>query len=114
MFTNTLENLKTKAIKITDGDQVFLRLKNRTETLSTTWITPAYTERYWCSNEGIVSFIDQKMDWYVIPDIGVQEFLERIGYQKADFYVPLTLIHSYPVKEEAKWAALVEEFKNRQ
>lgn len=113
MFTdsmNPMHELKNKAIKINEDIEFFNPIPpTKKETLSPSCFSETYRKRFAIKN-GIISFIDETLNWYVIPELkGIRDCLKKAGYIQAGFYVPCSDGHSYPVKDKKKWELLIQQ-----
>lgn len=107
-FLRGLDDLKERAVKITKSTKFFNPTLQTTQSgLNPEAFSPAYAKRYAIKN-GIISFIDEKNNWYVIPNFkGVVETLHLFGYIRADFYVPCTENNSYPIHKKEEWEEML-------
>ena len=110
LFINGIEDLKGKAVEITQTTEFFDPVFKTTETsLNPEAFSPAYAKRYAIKND-IISFIDEKNNWYVIPAFkGVVETLKMYGYIKAKFHVPCTENNSYPIHKKEEWEEMLAQ-----
>lgn len=104
-----IEQLKTHAISITEGTEFHNPTPpTRTIALSPTAFSGAYRKRYNIEN-GIVSFVDETVSWFVIPAFkGTVQLLKNLGYVQAGIFVPCA-DGSYPVKDKEKWEKLLKQ-----
>ena len=103
----TMEQLKAKALVVTEGMQVYFPQFNKKENLAVSRLqTHKMTYAY---NNSVVAFVDEEGTFRVIPDLkGIQKLLTQSGYVKDYFYVPLSN-WDVPVEHEKMWKALWEE-----
>ena len=102
---STLEDLKQKAVAIKEGSIAFRPSQNKKVVLNPK--VSKDLEHCFCSNEGIVSFVDEgKM--YVIPFMAsVQNTLNVEGFKRKPMNVPISK-DEYPLDEKKKWDSLKE------
>ena len=101
----TLEQLKHEAIEVTKGTVAFRPSQKKKVLLNTT--VDKKMEHCFCSNEGIVSFVD-KGKMYVIPFMAaVMSVLNGEGFERKPMDVPFTN-DEYPLEEKKKWDSLKE------
>ena len=107
-FIKGIEDLKSTAVKILRTTEFFNPVFKTTETnLNPEAFSSAYAKKY-AKKNGIISFIDEKNNWYVIPAFkSVEETLKINGYIKADFYVPCTENDSYPIHKKEEWEEML-------
>lgn len=107
-FVKGIEDLKEMAVKITKSTEFFNPVYKTTETsLNPQAFSSAYIRKYSIKNN-ILSFIDEKNNWYVIPAFkDVIETLKIYGYIRADFYVPCTENNSYPIHKKEEWEEML-------
>ena len=110
LFINGIEDLKGKAVEITQTTEFFNPVFKTTETsLNPESFSPAYARRY-AIKDNIISFIDEEINWYIIPCFkGVVETLKMYGYKKAEFYVPCAENNSYPINHKEDWEEMLAQ-----
>lgn len=106
MHIDSIEQLKKLSIRVTDETLFISPTTNETITLKNCF-SPAYKLKYAVKNN-ILSFIDEKKDWYVIPNLkGTTELLESLFYTQAGFYVPCS-DNYYPLEYKMVWNLMLE------
>lgn len=104
------EQLKSISVRITNKLEFVCPITGRMDTYSPTTFSPAYRKRYAIKNH-IISFIDEKSNWYVIPNLkGIKELLIDEGYIQAGFFVPGS-DNKYPTKYKSTWDIMLEQAK---
>ena len=113
VFITTMDELKTKAILITQKTVFWDPYNKKRFKLNPQAFSPAY-QKHFESKNGIISFIDENNGWYVIPAInGIIETLKIAGYIRGGFYVPCSedcsmTNRSYPLKEQKRWNEMLK------
>ena len=99
----TLAELKENAIIVTDGMETYFPQFSKKETLKLSGLNPDSHKLAYAYNNGVVAFVDNEGNLYVIPDIkGTQKVLSENGYSKEYFYVPFSN-WDYPVAAKEVW-----------
>lgn len=105
-----MDFLKEKAVLVYDGMETYFPQFGTQERLHISDLNlQSLTYAY---NNGIVAFVDEQNNLYVIPAFkGISELLENGGYTKRSFYVPFSN-WDYPVELKEYWENLLKEKNN--
>ena len=57
---------------------------------------------------GVIAFVDENGEMYVIPDNVIRKLLESEGYSRNFFEVPFSG-WDYPIEQKEKWNSLLKE-----
>lgn len=103
-----MSGLKDYSIFIEDGMQTFFPQWQETKTLPISSFIGNITPKSYSYNNGVIAFVDEDKDFYVIPNFkGTQKILVEEGYKKDHFYVPFSN-WDYPVACSERWEYLLE------
>jgi len=101
-----LEILKERAIIVTDGMKTHFPHFSKTETINISNLS--ITPKTYAYNNGIIAFVSEDNEFYVIPDFKeTQKILVENGYKKDNFYVPFSN-WNYPVELKDYWESLID------
>lgn len=104
---DTMEELKAKAIVVTDGMESYFPSFKSLEKIKLSEIQAKNLS--YAYNNSVVAFVDENGTFYVIPYFsGIQSVLLENGYTKDYFYVPFSN-WDYPVAYKERWDDLWRE-----